>query len=198
MRLTARPCRILELGAGDGTLLLRVARRLRPIPGGVELFLLDQHDIVDSATIEAYAAIGWTAMAVKLDVRDWARDPIGRPYDLCIASLFLHHFGADELRGLLRAVAARVGAFVACEPRRDAVTRLASRLVGLTGASSVTRMDAITSVEAGFAGHELSDLWPGDDHRWVLREYRVRRFSHCFSAVRATIAQMLPDNAARG
>jgi SAM-dependent methyltransferase len=197
LRRADLPQRILELGAGDGTLLLRVARLLPRRPDGVELFLLDQQELVNRATIEAYATIGWKATVVKLDVLDWARDPADSHYDLCVASLFLHHFGADELSVLLRAVAGRVGSIVVCEPRRDAVTRIASRLVGLIGANAVTRADAISSVAAGFAGHELSDLWPAEDRRWILREYRARGFSHCFSAVRASIARTVDGNVAR-
>jgi hypothetical protein len=154
--------------------------------------------LVDRATVEAYAAIGWAARVVKLDVLDWARDPIDSQFDLCVASLFLHHFATDELRLLLRAVASRVSSFVACEPRRDTATRIASRLVGLLGANSVTRADAVASVAAGFTGHELSDLWPAEGRRWALREYRARGFSHCFSAARATITRTEDDDVARG
>src|ERR1035441_7677385 len=47
LRLAAPPRRIVELGAGDGTLLLRLARALHPRWTGVELTLLD----VDLKTI---------------------------------------------------------------------------------------------------------------------------------------------------
>jgi hypothetical protein len=184
---TRPPRRILELGAGDGTLMLRVARLLPPIAGGVELSLLDRHDVVDRATVAAYAAIGWTARILTRDALDWARDPVDDRCDLCVTLLFLHHFGAEELRGLLRAVEARVGSFVACEPRRGPVAAIASRLVTLVGANSVTRADAVTSVAAGFAGRELSALWPSQGRRWELREFPARAFCHGFTAARTTI-----------
>ncbi len=47
LQLAAQPRRILELGAGDGTLLLRFARAQRPRWTGVELTLLDRVDLVD-------------------------------------------------------------------------------------------------------------------------------------------------------
>jgi hypothetical protein len=176
--------RVLELGAGDGSLLLRVARRLRPPSTPVELVLLDRHDLVETDTVDAYAAIGWAVTVVQTDVLDWARQSDGVRYDLCVASLFLHHFEAAELSVILSAVAARATAFVACEPRRDGLAPVASRLVGFIGANSVTRDDAVTSVAAGFSGRELADAWPVRNGRWTLDEYSAGAFSHCFTAVR--------------
>jgi hypothetical protein len=77
-------------------------------------------------------------------------------------------------------VAARSAAFVACEPRRNAWTLLASQLVGVIGANKVTRSDAVSSVAAGFRGRELTQLWPAGN--WVLEETVALPFTHCFSA----------------
>jgi ubiquinone/menaquinone biosynthesis C-methylase UbiE len=52
-RATRAPLRILELGAGDGSLLLGVARSLAPRWPAVQLTLLDQQDIVSPATRRA-------------------------------------------------------------------------------------------------------------------------------------------------
>jgi hypothetical protein len=73
--------------------------------------------------------------------------------------------------------------FVACEPRRSALALGASRLVGLIGCNEVTRYDAPISVRAGFAGRELSGLWPAGG-AWQLREGARGLFSHCFVAGR--------------
>jgi hypothetical protein len=48
----------------------------------------------------------------------------------------------------------------------------------------VTRHDAVLSVRAGFAGRELSALWPSADG-WKLEERRAGLFSHLFVAHRA-------------
>jgi hypothetical protein len=45
---------------------------------------------------------------------------------------------------------------------------------------AVTRHDAPASVRAGFAGLELSALWPNEG-RWELHE-STRLFAHCFVA----------------
>jgi SAM-dependent MidA family methyltransferase len=56
LRCRQTPRRILELGAGDGTLLLRLARSFAPAWPEVELTLLDQHDLVSPDTRAAFAA----------------------------------------------------------------------------------------------------------------------------------------------
>mgnify|MGYP001605422698 FL=1 len=72
LRSSAAPLRVLELGAGDGTLMLGVARALKVDWPHVELTLLDRQDLVTRATIEAYAALGWPAKSHVVDVLDWA------------------------------------------------------------------------------------------------------------------------------
>lgn len=191
------PLRVLELGAGDGTLMLRVAQALTPRWPDVQLTLLDRLDLVDAPTRSGYAAIGWTATPRVADVLDWAK-PDGSEalalhghepaWDLIVANLFLHHFDTAELRVLLEAIARRCRAFVACEPRRSGFALGASRLIGAIGAGAVTRADAVTSVRAGFRAAELSALWPGNDAAWSLTERAAAGFSHCFRAERLAAA----------
>ena len=100
-----------------------------------------------------------------------------------MATLFLHHFSEAELRRLLEQAARRADVFLACEPRRDVVSLGAARLLGLLGCNDVTRHDARLSVRAGFAGKELSALWPAGGG-WRLTERRAGGFSHCFVAER--------------
>jgi len=192
----APPRRILELGAGDGSLLLRFARTRHVDWPGVELTLLDRQSLVSSATIAAFQDLGWSVQSLTMDVLSWSREinkpslPVPR-YDLCLTSLFLHHFDAPELQVLLRGVAARSEAFIACEPRRDWIAGVGSRLIGLLGVNAVTRGDAVKSVAAGFRGQELSQLWrevTGAASRvrghWQLEEFAARPFTHCFVAER--------------
>lgn len=180
------PLRILELGAGDGTLLLGVARTLAPRWPQVRLTLLDRQPVVARATLDAYAALGWAAQSNVTDVADWIDDPAAHTerWDLVGTALFLHHFEPDALTRLLAAVAARCDRFVAVEPSRGWTSRIASHLVGLLGANAVTREDAVLSVRAGFRRHELSAHWPRDAGRWQLREAPAGLFSHVFTARR--------------
>lgn len=183
------PLNVLELGAGDGSLLLGVARALGPHWPPVNLTLLDRQELVGPSVLRAYAALGWTARVEVCDVLDWAHEPsncdgMPPPWDLITTALFLHHFEDDPLQRLLSAVATRTSRFVACEPRRHWLPLLGSHLVGALGANAITRGDAVLSVHAGFDGQELTELWPGDPANWTTQEYPGGLFCHCFSAQR--------------
>ena len=185
----ARPLRVLELGAGDGTLLLGVADALARAWPPVALTLLDRQGLVERTTLDRYAALGWSARLDVLDVLDWAgAHDDGPRWDLIVANLFIHHFEGARLATLLQAIARRTDRFLACEPRRAHLALGASHLVGALGANAVTREDAVLSVRAGFRDTELSSLWPGARDEWVLEEYPAALFSHCLRATRRGVA----------
>lgn len=184
LRLARPPRRILELGGGDGSLLLRLARAMRPQWSDVELTILDRHDLADSETLSGYAAVGWKVRVLPQDVLEWAAMGEATTFDLCTTCLFLHHFESSVLACVMRAIASKGSAFVACEPRRSPLARLGGALVGLLGASAITRGDAIKSVNAGFSNHELTALWPRTEVAWSCEEYAAFPFTHCFTAVR--------------
>jgi hypothetical protein len=184
--LAAPPRRLLDLGAGDGTLLLRAARAMPPSWKGVEVTMLDLHDVVSERTRKAFASLGWRTQIEKVDVIDWARETHPGGYDLCISMLFLHRLDLAARAQLLPAIARRSMAFVACEPRRSALARAGSQVVRLLGSSEAMRDDAVAGVAAGFSGRELSGAWPPAPGAWALDEYAGGLFMHCFSAVRVT------------
>jgi hypothetical protein len=177
------PRHIVELGAGDGTLCLRVARRRAEQWPAVTATLVDRQDAVNPATREGFAALGWRLRLVTGDVFEWLEAAPGERHDLLWANLFLHHFAGLALQRLLRGVAARSTAFVACEPRRGTTALWGSRLVGGLGCSAVTRHDAVLSVHAGFRDAELTAAWPST-RAWETDEYAAGLFSHCFVARR--------------
>lgn len=186
-----RPLRMLELGAGDGSLLMGVARTC-PLELPVELTLLDRQDLVSNKTIAAFADCGWTATVQKSDVFDWVKSQQQRagqidrtpPWDVIVCNLFLHHFEGDALRSLLTAIESSTRAFLACEPHRGRMALGASHMVGLIGANAVTREDAVLSVHAGFRDTELGSLWPGLRAEWSCKEYSAGLFSHCLCCSR--------------
>lgn len=176
--------RVLELGAGDGSLMLAIAKRLAPAWPTVELSLLDRQRLVDEETIAAFAKLDWHAKSLNVDVLDWIDESAPRRFDAIVTNLFLHHFENDTLTELLRSIGERCDAFFACEPRRATLALGGSHLIGALMVNAVTREDAVLSVHAGFRAKELSVLWPPDRQQWALREYSAGLFSHCFSAVR--------------
>jgi hypothetical protein len=182
LRLAVRPKSILELGAGDGTLLLRLAGAVRPHWSGVKVALLDRQRIVSSETVEGYRRHGWEVTMLCEDVMKWARQSAHQRYDLCVATLFLHHFRDAELRELLRGVVSQSRAFIAIEPRREMLAKVSSRLIGLLGTNKITREDAVKSVDAGFTDDEITAAWPATEKAWWTKEFRVLPFSHGFIA----------------
>lgn len=189
-RLSETPLKILELGAGDGTLLLGVARSLAPAWPPVQLTLLDRLDVVDPATLAAFAELGWSVRVEVIDVLDWAAlDPASAPrWDLITTAMFLHHFEGAQLDAILAAVVSRADRFFVCEPRRTWLTWTMSHFVGAIGGNAVTRQDAVLSVEAGFRDDELAALWPGAGAVWSSRNFGAGLFSQCLAAQRRELA----------
>jgi hypothetical protein len=181
--LVRPPSYIAELGAGDGSLVLGLARRRAREWPAVRLTLVDRQDLLSVQTRAAFADLGWSVHAAVMDVFAWLEREDHPRYDAIIANLFVHHFEADALSRLFRGIARITDCFIACEPRRAQVALLGSHLVGFVGANAVTRRDSVLSVRAGFRDRELSAHWP-DQRGWQLTEASARLFSHTFVAVK--------------
>jgi hypothetical protein len=178
-----RPRAILELGAGDGTFMLTVARRLAPRWPGVSLKLLDRQCIVSDATLKQFHALGWQAEPVRSDAFDFLAAARQGSASVVTANLFLHHFQRDGLARLLAGIERVADVFAACEPARAGTALVASRLLWAIGCNDVSRHDAVVSVRAGFRDKELSELWPNKE-AWELREGTALPFTHGFLARR--------------
>jgi SAM-dependent methyltransferase len=181
--LKCPPTHIAELGAGDGSLLLRLAERRAREWRKVTVCLVDRQDLVADSTRAAFADLGWTLRMATMDVFAWLELNDHPRYDVIIANLFVHHFEASALRRLFQALEQMTDCFVACEPRRTHMALVGSRLVGVLGANDVTRRDAVLSVRAGFRDRELTGYWPNRGE-WQLRETRAGLFSQAFAATR--------------
>ncbi|HZP75614.1 MAG TPA: methyltransferase domain-containing protein [Pseudolabrys sp.] len=179
--VAASPRVIVDLGGGDGSFMLRVARKLAPIWRHVRVVSVDRGVVVGEATQTAFHALGWRFEPVAMDVLDYLE--LGGRADAITVNLFLHHLPDAELRRLFALAAARADLFVACETRRSALPLFATRCLWLLGCNDVTRHDAQLSVRAGFRQHELSALWP-QDMTWRLAEGNAGLFSHRFVARR--------------
>ena len=174
---------LVDLGAGDGRFLLRVARRLSADWQGTSAVLLDCRNVVSPATHQAFDALGWRTSTLDADALDWLRQPPASACDTITANLFLHHFTEAQLADLFRGAARVSRAFIALEPRRSLRSLFCSRLLRLIRCNRVTRHDAPVSVRAGFTGQELSQLWPAGQG-WALRERPAGWFGHLFVAQR--------------
>jgi hypothetical protein len=177
------PRSIVELGAGDGTLLLRLAKSIAPRWKPLRVVLVDRRRLLSPRTKAEFEALSWHVESLEADVFEWLERPRPERSHLTITSLFLHHFREDDLRRLLWHAARQTGVFLACEPRRVNFALGAAALLGFIGCNGVTRHDARISVRAGFAQRELSALWPINEG-WRLTERQAGLFSHCFVAQR--------------
>ena len=175
------PKRLVELGAGDGSFLLRVARQLGSRWRGTRVRLVDRASIVAPETTQAFQAEGWQVDLAQADVMEWLNSSHGWGSDAMLANLFLHHFSQPQLRQIFGAAASLTRLFIAIEPRRSARSLFFSQLLWLVGCSQVTRHDARVSVRAGFAGRELAAVWP-QNGSWDIDERAVGAFSHLFIA----------------
>ena len=182
--LAASPPRLLiDLGAGDGSFALRVARPLSRRWQNVRVLLVDRQAAVSDVTRERFRRLGWDAEAVTMDVFAFLETTTSPSAQAMMANLFLHELPQDQLARLFTHAAQRARLLVACEPRRALFPLAASRLLWAIGCGEVARHDAAVSVRAGFRKSELSDLWP-QQGRWVVREREVGLFSHRFVARR--------------
>jgi hypothetical protein len=172
---------LVELGGGDGTFLLELARRVAPAIGPARAILVDQQSLVTAATQEALRALSWSVEAVRADVFEWLGGRGTEVADVTIANLFLHHFAGDRLSRLLRDTSRQTRMFLACEPRRSGAALAAASMMACIGCNSVSVHDGRISVRAGFRDRELSAIWPGGDG-WILDEQKAGRFTHGFVA----------------
>jgi len=182
---TAPPRRILELGAGDGRLMLDIARHRAARWPDVAVTLLDRQNTIDSESLHGIRALGWRAGVIRAEALDWMAHEQRGFWDVIVANLFIHHFAAAEVSRLFERIAARTDAFLCCEPRRSRFALACSHLVGLLMMGPVTRADAVLSVRAGFRDNELGSCWPVEED-WTVREYSAGLYSHCLVALRSS------------
>jgi hypothetical protein len=192
--LPIQDVRILEIGAGDGTFFLEVAKRLT---SAGRIMFLDRQDLVTGATRQKLQRRGWQAETMRADVFEGLTGRTGLtnqtsraeyPYHAIIANLFLHHFSDEDLKRLFQTGSEKAPLFIATEPRRSSPALLGGKLIWAIGCNSVTRHDAMVSIRAGFRGRELSDLWPKDSS-WICEERPAGLWSHLFVARRAAPAE---------
>jgi hypothetical protein len=184
LRGTISGAQVVELGAGDGTLLLNVAKRLGRQANPVRAVLVDRKPSLSAETRAGFDDNGWRIEVKELDVFEWLARPNPGRADITIANLFLHHFPERELPWLLGRTSQQTSRFIACEPLRSRAAVIGASLLRFLGCNHVTLHDARVSVRAGFREQELSALWPRDP-RWRLSEGRTGLFTHTFMAVHA-------------
>jgi 2-polyprenyl-3-methyl-5-hydroxy-6-metoxy-1,4-benzoquinol methylase len=161
--------RVLELGAGTGTLAARLAAR------GV---------VVDGLDFCPRPAAWPSERAWHTgDLRDFAGY---HEYTGVYGNLIFHHLSDAELTALGATLRKSVRVILASEPVRSARAQRLFAVCGrVCGANHVTLHDAHVSIAAGFRGHELPRLLGLDPNAWSIRvgttwlgAYRMVAFRH--------------------
>jgi hypothetical protein len=160
---------VVELGAGDGSLLSRI-RRFNPTTPLTGLDLAPRPPALDPS-------IQWhTGDAIKL--------PGGWPGTVIVANLFLHHLEREPIEALGRRLDGIRLLLVGEAHRSPRVLRRSAWLNPFLG--EITRHDMEISLAAGFVPGELP-AWLGlDPHHWELIERITWLGAYRLLAIRRT------------
>ncbi|NCY22321.1 hypothetical protein EBX31_10255, partial [bacterium] len=140
---------------------------------------VDSQPSIPESSLDLLRRQNWLPTVVASGVLEWAQQ--ANPTELILSNLFLHHLSDQKLRELFSFFTRMTPVFAAVEPARSLAGAISCRLLPLLGCNSVTLHDARVSVQAGFRGTELSDLWPKLSG-WQTREHRSGLFNHFFCA----------------
>lgn len=145
--------RVLELGAGDGSLARRLTR----------------HDLLVDAIDLSPPPENWPA-AQRWERHDLLLFARYADYPVLIGNLIFHHFTDAQLTALGARITPHARVILACEPVRRPGSQLFFRFVAtLFGANHVTLHDAHVSIAAGFVGDELPRLLGLDPAAWDVQ-----------------------------
>ncbi|QJE94967.1 class I SAM-dependent methyltransferase [Luteolibacter luteus] len=150
---SARNKGVLEIGAGEGTLLDRLAKKYPDIP-------LTACDLAPRPP-------GLQGQ-IKWDQRDVFESLSSSPGGILAANLFLHHFEYEELERF-RPHMEKFDVICINEPYRTQQTLMDAKFM-LPFVGRATKHDMIVSIKAGFLPGELPERLGLDSSRWKLSE----------------------------
>ncbi len=161
--------RLLEIGAGDGTLGRSLMDKGLGVVAGI--------DLAGRPPLWPERA-PWLQNSV-FQFTDWA------DYPVVIGNLVFHHFKDDELAIIGTHLNRHARLIVASEPPRiRRAVQVFSALCPLIRADPVTRHDGRVSIQAGFRGDELPSLLGLDPKAWSWRIDQVWRGAYRLVAER--------------
>lgn len=152
------------------------------VPSGSCMDFVDKAGCLSAHVKRELEELGWKVTEFHQDVFRWGEN-LSASYDLCFASLFLHHFEEDQLKFLFNHISQKINHFICVEPRRNQFGLFGAAGLRLLKCDPITLHDAKISVQAGFHHQELSAIWSQSDvSKWNLEEHPAGLFSHFFSA----------------
>ncbi|MBU3665467.1 MAG: class I SAM-dependent methyltransferase [Chthoniobacterales bacterium] len=172
-RLVQPDDRVVELGAGDGSLALRA------------------RDVIRNASGSRYSALDlappphdWPGgLEFEWIQGDWRESCARHAPDVVVANLFFHHFDDAELRAGAAAFLASARVIICREPARHRAWM--RHLLLPLGLHPITRHDMAVSIRAGFLHSELPQAL-GLDKNWRVRVRHTLFGAYEMTALRAT------------
>src|SRR5690349_1663449 len=107
---------VVDLGGGDGSLLLTAARHLGSQHRGISATIVDRQKLVSNRTRQEFAELGWEVKTAQTDVLDWLGGCYETANRVILCNLFLHHLGQRQIAALFREAAQSTQGFLALEP----------------------------------------------------------------------------------
>ena len=153
---TNRPLRVLDIGAGDGSIPLAVNRWARGRGRNVEWVCLERSPHAARLARQAAAAANdLRIQVIEEDILDHQPD---EPYDCAIGSMFFHHLTDEGILALLE----RLRTFVSQSVLVNDLERCGACYRGFAAISRflapAVRHDALLSIRRGFRPGELFRL----------------------------------------
>lgn len=151
------PLRILDIAAGSGDLLIKLAKRAKQSGTEVKFTACDISGFAVRLTKERAESAGLDIRTIQTDI---TKEPIEETYDIVMCHLFLHHLDESEIITLLTKMRNSATKAVIITDLMRTKTGYALAYFGsrLLTRSHVVHVDALHSVRAALTPEELHAL----------------------------------------
>lgn len=167
-RALGRNVRVLDVAAGSGDVLIRVAERAREAGIGLEAHACD---ISPVALDEARRKAALRGVTLTTHLTDVIHTRLPGGFDIAYCGLFLHHLDEPQVEIVLRQMVDAANSVLVQDLRRNYLgLGLATVVPRLLTRSRIVHIDAVRSVHAAFTVEEIRTL----AHRAGLNGARVQ------------------------
>lgn len=178
-RTSATPIRIVDLGTGGGDIPVALSEWAASRGHHVEFTCVDHHAAALALARKWADAAPGTIRFQQADIFEYHP---AEAFDYAIASMFLHHFSADEIDRLICHLRRFVRKALFVNDLHRGLLNYAACYLATLGRAAEIRHDALLSVRRGFRRRDLRRIADRHDRdavirrRWFCRITGVVRF----------------------